>query len=180
MTTKPKKKRSRLLRVVIVLAVVVAGLMGVGLLLPETYEGEARITLRVPPDKAWAAVSEHAALPVGGSQTLGVADKAAERGLPVWEEDLGASRLTVRTVEATPAERVVRTLADSVIPMTARWELTIRPEGDGCEVTLHQSTVIRRGTFHVPIFRLIMALGGKDAGPRSYLDALAERVGGAG
>jgi hypothetical protein len=136
----------------------------VGSFLPERYQARVRLTMARSADDVWQALSDHRAHPLSGKQCRKVEDVAGE-GLPVWVEDLGQTRVTVRTVEAARPTRLAWTAADSVVPLTARWDVDIESEGEGCVVSAASEMVVRRGTWHVPLFRFILWLtgGGKKA-----------------
>lgn len=160
------------------LALVVGVPMVVGRFLPADYHGRAVAVYAAPPSAVWAALVDHRATPVTGRQWKGTEDLAPRDGLPVWVEDMGESKVTVRTVVRDTEERLVRELTDSVVPMTARVELTLEPDGEGTRVTGVNHMEIRDGTWHVPVFRFLMTVtGGADRSLREYLGAIGGALG---
>ncbi len=81
--------------------------------------------------------------------------------------------ITVKTVEAERPRHMVREMTSKSVPMTSRWEYTLEPAGEGCRLTIDGETYIRSGTWHVPIFRLMMVLGG---GVKKGLDIQMDMV----
>jgi hypothetical protein len=141
--------------------------------LPESYEATVRATYRSPPPAVWAAIQDYKRHPMAGSQVRAVEPLPDENGLPVWKEDLGATQLIVRTLEADAPHTLKRTLQDTVVPMTAVSNMTFAPDGEGCTVVGYGKTTVRNGTFHVPIFRIVLSLRGQ----RSSVVDLFTRVG---
>jgi len=68
---------------------------------------------------------------------------------------------------------MVREMTDSVVPMTARSEYEIAPRAGGCRVTATHTIQLRDGTWHVPIFRVLLTLFG---GTKSGLAALFGQI----
>ena len=69
-------------------------------------------------------------------------------------------------------------MKDLVIPMTARWELTLERAEESTRVLVRNEVTIKRGTWHVPLFRLMMALtGGVKKGCAHYLARLETNLG---
>ena len=114
-----------------------------------------------------------------GKMKRSVHPKPDEDGLPAWIEDMGHGELvTVRTVEADRQRRMVREMASGSVNMNSRWEYTLEPAGEGCRVTLVGVTDIERGTWHTPVFRLMMVLaGGVKKGLDTQLDMVASSLG---
>lgn len=60
----------------------------------------------------------------------------------------------------------------------SRWEYTLEPNGEECKLTLHGETDIRSGTWHVPLFRVMMFLGGGvKRGLDIHMDMVADTLG---
>src|SRR5205085_241578 len=152
----PLKRRRRWPWIVLaVLALLLVAPFVVGSFLPERYEGHVCLTLRQAPEEVWAALSDYEKHPVTGSMRQKTEKLPDENGLPAWVEDLGSTRITVTTTEATPPRRLRRHFADASLPMTSDVDLRLEPDGAGCRVSASAVTTIRPGTWHVPLFRLI-------------------------
>lgn len=124
-----------------------------GFLLPKGYENKRTIQLRQPPETVWHAINNMEAMPITGSTSHPIQEINADPDLPAWLIDMGSTQITVQTIEAAPPHKLVRILADAVVPMTARYEYRIEPMGTGSELTIHEEGYIDNGTWHVPIFR---------------------------
>ena len=81
--------------------------------------------------------------------------------------------ITVRTTAFEPPDHMVREMYSGSVNMTSLWEYSLAPAGEGCRVTLSDVTDIETGTFHSPIFRVMMVLGG---GVKTGLDIQLDMV----
>jgi hypothetical protein len=167
------------------LGIALGGLVGlvivvfvVGSLLPSVYAAKGRLDVALPPQDVWRLVSDFEKHPLAAKMARSVERLPDEDGRAVWKEDLGSSVVTVRTVEAREPERLVRRMQDSVVPMSADWTLSIEPRGAGSRLWIENRTEIRRGTWHVPIFRLIMTVSrGAERGVEAYLKQIGGELG---
>ncbi len=179
-TAPGKKKRRKMTILWIVLGIVGVLILVpvvIGLLMPERFEGQTEAFLAKSPEEVWVALQNYESHPMTGKMM-----KSAEAlpetewvdGLPAWVEDMGhGERITVKTVEADRPVRLVREMASASMPMTSRWVYTLEEADGGCHLTLHGETMIRRGTWMVPIFRFMMVVGG---GVKKGLDIQIDMV----
>ena len=142
-------------------AVLVVAIVVIGFLMPERYAGRSHHVYASTAEDVWQALLDYNTHPMTGKMMKSVQAQPAEQGLPVWIEDMGRGELvTVTTVEADSPRHMVREMTSKTVPMTSRWEYTLEPSDDGCRLTIDGETYIRRGTWHVPLFRVMMVLGG--------------------
>lgn len=143
------------------IAALVAAVVVIGLFMPERYEGAASIVYDATPTRVWEALQDYRRHPMTGKMMKRVEDVESDPGLPTWIEDMGHGELvTVTTDEADAPKRLVREMQSKSVPMTSRWEYVLTPEEAGCRLDMSGVTHIRSGTWHVPIFRVMMAIGG--------------------
>ncbi|MHC5024633.1 MAG: SRPBCC family protein [Planctomycetota bacterium] len=155
-----------------------AVILVVGSLLPATYRGQATMTVPSPPQLVWAELENFEKHPISGRMTRAVQRLPDHEGLACWTEDLGSSIVTVRTLESEPGTRLVRQMSDSVVPMRARSEIRLEPVESGCRVTGEQTIHVRHGTWHVPLFRIILTVsGGAKRAVRDYVRRIAGALG---
>ena len=69
-------------------------------------------------------------------------------------------RITVKTVEADSPRRMVREMQSAAMLMSSTWECDLDDVEGGCRLTMHGETFIRPGGWMVPIFRVMMVIGG--------------------
>ena len=130
----------------------------VGFFLPSIYETKLGAVLNKAPEEVWAALTDYQKHPVTGPMRRKTEPLPEVHGLPAWVEDMGQTRITVTTVEARAPAKLVREMKDQVVPMTARHEVTLERLENGTSITAMARTEIRSGTWHVPIFRLVITL----------------------
>lgn len=153
-------------------------LMVIGSFLPEQYEARAQMDLKASPEQVWEALSDYRKHPVTASMSRAVQPLPDEDGLPAWVEDIGSSKITVRTLESRPPTYLQRQFADAAVPMVAVSEVRIEPLEAGCRVTATTQATIRHGTWHVPIFRIMLSItGGLNQGLRDHLAEIARSLG---
>lgn len=133
----------------------------VGRALPARSEGETSRRFAASPQAVWDALHDVAKHPMGGKMARSVTELETRDGRLSWTEDLGHGELiSVRTVETSEPHALVREMDASSVPMSSRWEYALTPDGDGCVVSLRGVTDIRDGDWKVPIFRVMMRVGG--------------------
>jgi hypothetical protein len=130
----------------------------IGLLLPKAYHHEESRTFSQSVEDVWTAVYEFDTVPMTTSPSHTVESLPDENGLPVWLVDMGSSQLTVQTIEATSPNRVVRAIADSVVPMTATFTHELSAVNGRTSLTIREEGYIDNGTWHVPLFRIMVRL----------------------
>jgi len=172
--TIPKRRRwwLILLGAAIALAVIlVGGIFAAGSMMGEDVTSSVSMNFDQSPEIVWAAIADYDRNPVSASMRIDTTPLADEGTAPTWQEDIGSTVITVQTVESTEHTRLVRFFKDSVVPMTSRVEYLLEIDGDGTKVTMNGLTTVKNGTWHVPIFRVILRLA-PDAGSLAYLTDL--------
>ncbi|MBM3994077.1 MAG: hypothetical protein FJ303_07975 [Planctomycetes bacterium] len=150
----------------------------VGRFLPERYDACVIVELDRTPEEVWNALLDTQQNPMTGSMCRRQEKLADVDGRPSWLEDMGSSTVVVTTTVSEPTGRLCRRLADQVVPMTAEVSIVIEETQKGCRVTVHSVTVIRDGTWHVPIFRVMMTItGGGRSHLKSFWQSLAQNAG---
>lgn len=150
----------------------------VGTFLPENYDAGLQFTIHRPPEEVWAALSNYEKHPMSGAMMKSVQRLPDENGLPVWVEEMGETKITVKTLESEAPNYVRRQLQDHVVPMTAVTEIRIEPVEGGSRITATSHMTIRSGTWHVPIFRVILTLtNGAEKGLKDFFTGIARELG---
>ncbi len=166
---------------IIVLAIValIALPVVIGFLMPVRYEGTAVVEYERTVQQVWDRLQDVEAHPMTGKMMKSVETLPPDQGRPVWKEDMGRGEvITVRTTVFEPPRHMTREMSSATVNMTSRWEYGLEPAGEGCRVTLSGVTDIERGTWHTPIFRVMMVLGGGvKKGLDIQLDMLASTLG---
>jgi len=159
------------------LAVLVLAVFAVGFMLPERYDAMLSVSFASPPEEVWAAISDYETHPMTGAQRKSTQKQPEERGLPVWVEDLGATKVTVRTLSATAPTHMKRNMTDSVVHMNVDCEFRIEPANGGSRVTATSQTTVRSGNWRAPLFRVTLKMGGGEKGFRDYWSSIGKSLG---
>jgi uncharacterized protein YndB with AHSA1/START domain len=159
---------------VVGLIALIALIVLVGYLMPVRYEGRAVVEYDRSVQQVWHALQDVETHPMTGWAMKSVEALPADEGRPAWREDMGHGEvITVRTSTYEPPGRMVRDMSAGAVKMSSRWDYTLEPAGPGCRVSLSGVTDIERGTWHTPIFRLMMVVGG---GVKKGLDTQLDMV----
>jgi uncharacterized protein YndB with AHSA1/START domain len=146
----------------------------IGYCMPVRYEGQTTVELSHGVQQVWEALQDVEAVPMTGKMMKSVEALPPQDGRPAWREDMGHGEIiTVTTTTYQPPHRMVRHMASGSVRMSSDWEYTLEPTGDGCRVILSGVTDIELGTWHTPIFRFMMVVGG---GVKKGLDTQLEML----
>lgn len=159
------------------LAFLLVSVLVIGRFLPEEYLSKVQHTSAQSPEVIYPLLLDPHAVSYGGKQVRSVTVLSEDGDLLKWREDLGPSKFTSGVVELEANQRVVVEGIDSVVGMTMRREITLTPSGSGTTVAIDQRILIEKGSWHVPIFRIMMRLGAATAGVKDYLRRLANKLG---
>jgi hypothetical protein len=162
----------------IIVALIVVPVV-IGFFLPVRYEGRTVVEFDKGVDAVWDALQDAQAHPMTGKMMKSITDLPDEEGRPSWQEDMGHGEIiTVTTSVYESPHRMVREMSSASVNMTSRWEYALEQNGDGCRVTLSGVTDIEQGTWHTPVFRFMMFVGGGvSKGLDDQLDMLAATLG---
>ncbi len=160
----------------IILFVLFGAVFVVGFLLPKTYTNQGNLVLASSPDDVWNAIMDMEKLPVSGSDQHHVQLISEADDPPAWLIDMGSTQLTIQTIESEEPHKLVRVLADGVVPMTAHYEYHLSPMGSGTDLTIQEEGFIDNGTWHVPIFRIMVRMM-PGAGLKLYCQQLVDYLG---
>jgi hypothetical protein len=156
-----------------------AALYVVGMFLPERYETQVVFKINKSPEAVWAAVADFEKHPIVGASRRSTRRLPDENGLPVWIEDMGETGLKVRVVESHPPHHIKCVFSDLVVTsMSASSETQITADGGGSLVTTKSETVAGKGTWHIPIFRVILSFtGAQRKGIMDYWKSIGRTLG---
>ncbi|MEO0652014.1 MAG: hypothetical protein AAFZ65_15170 [Planctomycetota bacterium] len=151
----------------------------IGFALPERSDGRFVARLASSPEEVWEALQDVDAHPMTGKSKRSLEHLPEEAAGPHWREDMGHGEIIdVRTLALERPRRLVRTMASQASNMTSEWEYRLDPLDGGTRLEVSGATHIRRGTWHMPIFRVMMRVGGGvRAGMRIQARMLAASLG---
>lgn len=133
-----------------VLVVVVAVVVVVGYLLPQSHTAVMSARYSAPPDSIWDSITDVAAFPKwrpGVARVEVVPDENGQRG---WRERASGDVVTYRVVEVDQPRRLVTRIADENLPYGGTWTYELEPAGAGTRLTITE-----RGEVYNPVFRFM-------------------------
>ena len=117
----------------IVLAGIVMGLLGSRI--PEEHVAHASVHLKQSPQTVWDLVADAPGHATWADSVTKVEKVADRDGHPAWRQTMGPNSFVLVTIESQPPTRLVRSIQDDKM-FSGRWEYDIKPDGDGCTVTI--------------------------------------------
>ena len=158
----------------IIIVALIALPITIGFFMPVRYEGRVVVEYDRSVQQVWDTLQDVEVHPMTGTMMKSLETLPADEGRPAWKEDMGRGEvITVTTTAYEPPHRMIREMSSAAVNMTSRWEYALEPAGNGCRVTLSGVTDIEKGTWHTPVFRLMMVIGG---GVKKGLDIQLDMV----
>lgn len=154
------------------LALVAAGVTGVGVLLPVAHTATVSASVPAPPDVVWRLITEVEAFPEWRSDVERVERLPDREGRAVWREAGPTGALTMEVVRTEERRLMETRIADRGLPFGGTWTYRLDPVAEGTRVTLTED-----GEVYNPFFRFMARfVFGHDATMRTYLGDLSRRI----
>ncbi len=145
-----------------------------GLTQPVKHTVTRSIVLKQKPDVVFAAIDDAEAYPTWSSMITKVERMGEREGRPATKQTLKIGMtVIVTTLEREPATRLVTRMEKEGGPVWGTWTYELRPEGEGCRVTITEE-----GEMKNPLFRGLAGLRGVDASIKCQLGDLGRKFGG--
>ena len=155
------------------LVVVALVVTAAGAALPRAHVASRAITVPVPPERVWEALTDVAAFPRWRGDVTAVELLPARDGRPAWRESSRHGRITFELVSAERPRRLTTVIADRDLPFGGSWDYALARQGSGTRVV-----VTERGEVHNPLFRFLSRyVFGHTATIDAYLTALGRHFG---
>ena len=163
-----------LLNLIVILALVVAGLYGYGTQLPKDHEVSVSMAYNQPQEALWDAITNYAKLPEWSKSTAKAEALEPKDGKPVWRLITKHGEVMDLVIdEETPMTRHVATIANDNLPFGGSWIFELTPTETGTRVTLTE-----KGYLKQPILRALSALvWGHDHMLKEFLTELGAKFG---
>jgi uncharacterized protein YndB with AHSA1/START domain len=154
----------------------IAIVVGIGLLLPETHRASESARYRVSPDRLWEIITDFRAYSTWRSGVRAVERLPDMDGHPVWKEtDSHGEGIPYETVESVPGKRLVRRIADPNLQFGGTWEFGLEATPDGTILTITED-----GEVYNPVFRFVARfIIGHTKTIHGYLNDLQTKIAGA-
>ncbi len=147
--------------ILLAIASIIVITLVVGTFMPVRYWGETVVEFDAGVQQVWDALQDANAHPMTGRMMKSVESLPAVDGMPTWTEGMRRGEIiTVKTTVFETPRRMIREMSQDGVNMSSTWEYTLEPTQKGCKVTLSGVTDIEKGTWHTPVFRVMMQLGG--------------------
>jgi hypothetical protein len=122
-----------------------------GLFFKKAHVVGRSLALQQTPETIWQTISDFPNQPNWCGLVTKAERQPDQNGQEVWRETYtGNYPILLRTTEAVPPTRLVRTIADEKGPFRGRWEFDIAPKDQGCTVTITE-----HGEIPNPFFRFM-------------------------
>jgi hypothetical protein len=144
-----------------------------GSILPREHVATSRVHLRQPPERVWAAITDHAAMVSWRTGLRKVERGADQAGKAVWVETSSFGEMPLRVEEAIASERYVLAIAGDDLPFGGTWTYQIEPAAGGARISITEDGFVAPALFRV-MSRLVF---GHHASLDQYLRDLGRRFG---
>jgi len=126
---------------------VIVAVMLIGALLPKSHTASRTAIIKATPERIFALISG----PQDWRTDLKEYKFFDENGRHMQREtDKRGQAITYEIVQSQPPTLRKTTIADKSLPFGGSWTWTIRPQGDGCAVTITED-----GEVYNPVFRFV-------------------------
>ena len=158
----------------VVLALVVALVAGIGAALPRAHSVSRRAQFNRSQRDVWRVITDFGQQVAWRKDLRNVERLPNKGGLEVWREtDRRGQSLTFETIESVPPRRLVRRIADEDLGFGGSWAFDVEEVGEVTAVTIRED-----GEVYNPFFRFVSrVIMGQTATIDSYLKALGEQLG---
>jgi len=156
----------------VLVSVLVAVVVIVGLVLPQSHEASRTVTLKRPIDDVWATINDVKSFPTWRNSVAAV-EVLGEQPLR-WREMGKDGPLTFQVIEAQVPSRLVSEIADQGLPFGGRWIYELRSTQTGTELKITE-----HGEVYNPIYRFVSRFVIRHTATiDAYLSALRRRLDG--
>lgn len=158
---------------VVVLVILVAVVVGVGLLLPEKHRVSESARFRVSAEQLWEVITNYSTYPTWRSGVTAVERLPDMNGHPVWKEtDAHGEGIPYETIESVANKRLVRRIADAKLPFGGTWTLELEAKPDGMILTITED-----GEVYNPVFRFVSRfILGHEKNIHGYLNDMQMKI----
>ena len=160
------------LRIIGVLAALVAMIVGVGYALPVAHVASRSASVRQPPEAIFAVITDVARFPDWRSDVTSV-EVLSPTPLR-WREHGSNGDITFVADDVSRPTRLVTRIDDPSLPFGGTWTYELTPAGGGTTLTITE-----HGEVYNPVFRVMSRyVFGQTATMDAYLASLQKRLGG--
>jgi uncharacterized protein YndB with AHSA1/START domain len=164
--------------ILIVIGVIVVLILIVqmwGMMLSRTHTASRAARFNQKPETIFATITDWRSFPAWRGDLKSVRERQGEAGRTSWVEVSKMGEMPLEVIELDPPRRMVSKIADpgQKLPFGGTWTWDVKPDGDGCIVTVTEDGEIRPAFFRLMAKYIFGYTGTMD----SYLMALAKKFG---
>ena len=147
-------------------------------LVPWRRSSQLVVHLSATRDQTWSQLRKGHRFPVSGLLARSVEPTSQVVGQPAWVEDLGGTRLQVRTLEAVSGQHLILSVEDMGGAFQTRWTVQLDEDSDGCTLLqLHSESRVSSRGFRGALARVLFLVGdGPEQALRDYVRSLAQAL----
>lgn len=153
---------------ILLLALLVAGVVVLGLISPREHVAVAETVVARPPRAVAASIRDVAAYP-GWRRGVAVSDLRRDGADWLWRETADGDTVDYRLAEEAPETRFRSTILTAGLPWGGYWLIELSPDGAGTRVRITEHGHVDNLVFRA----LARFVFGYDASPKRYLRDLA-------
>ena len=155
-----------------ILAALAAGVVAIGMTLPQNHTASRTTHLSAPPETVWGLITDFTRYPEWRKDVTSV-EKVESGGAPTWREVSGGDRMTYEAVVWEAPTHLIANIADKGLPFGGSWDYRLAPEGSGTRITITEN-----GEVYNPLFRFVSKyVMGHTATIDKYLKSLSAKLG---
>lgn len=148
-------------------AAIVAGVYGIGWMLPMEHVARVERVIAKPLDQVAGRIRDVGAYEKWRAVRVEILSE--EEGRTRYRETSGEDTITFDLVEAAASRRFTSTIVDKDLPFEGSWRIDLEAKGEGTLVAIEE-----RGRVKDPLYRFLSQfVFGHTAAMEAYLDALA-------
>ena len=152
---------------------IVAAVLLIGALVPESHVASRVARYDQPPEAIWTAITDFEEFPSWRSSVDTVEALERPDGKTAWVENGGFGPMPMAVEETTPPRRLVLRIADPELPFGGSWTYEISPSNGGSSLTITEA-----GQITSPLFRFMSRfVFGYTATMETYLIDLGNKFG---
>lgn len=151
-------------------AIVIAAVLLIGILLPDSHEATGNALIGTAPEHVFDVLVDVDRYPEWrtGVTSIEVLGREPLR----WRERSGGDTITFEVFDRSPPERLRVRIADPDLPFGGTWTYTLAPDDGGTRVTITE-----HGEVYNPVFRFVSRFViGHDATIQTFLTDLRRRL----
>lgn len=136
--------------IVVMLVALVAAIIGIGALLPQSHTATRSIRTNASGDTVWSVLMDRATFPQWRDDVKTVEILDSPPGAKRWRETGSNGTIEYEMTDVTPDRSFTNRIVSKELPFGGAWTYVLVPEGNGTRVTITEN-----GEVYSPLFRFV-------------------------